>query len=166
MEEIQKFIKLDLYFITSIEKEFYNGINIEYIPQSQKIKEFKYSEIYSSENKINDKIYINKLNCISLELPEKLISKNNLILLKAKNNSKFSFYDCNLEFNLREQNLEQNFLIYFLYNFKIGEIKKDINPNIEKVIKDSITNIQISLIEIQENIIHQNDLNFFEKLNL
>ena len=149
----------------SIEKDYYESINIEYIPQSQKIKEFKYSEIYSEEKTINDKIYINKLNCISLDLPEKFISKTNLILLKVKNHSKFFFYDCNLEFNLKEQNSEQNDLIYFLYNFKIGEIKKDNNPNIEKIIKDSITNIQISMIEIQENIIPQKDLNFFEKFN-
>ena len=64
MDEIQKIKKLNLYFITSIEKDFYKTKNIEYIPQNQNIKEFKYSEIYSKETKINDKIYINKLNFI------------------------------------------------------------------------------------------------------
>ena len=163
MDEIQKIKKLNLYFITSIEKDFYKTRNIEYIPQSQNIKEFQYSEIFSEETKINDKIYINKLNFISLELPDKFNLKNNFILLKVKNDSKFYFYDCNLDFNFKDIKEEQN--IIFLYNFKIGELRKDNNQNNEKIIKDAMVNIQISLIELQENTISQRDINFFEKFD-
>ena len=163
MDEIQNIKKLNLYFITSIEKDFYKTRNIEYISQSQNIKEFQYSEIYSGETKINDKIYINKLNFISLEFPEKFNLKNNFILSKVKKGSKFYYYDCNLDFNFKDIKEEQN--IIFLYNFKIGELRKDNNQNNEKIIKDAMVNIQISLLELQENTISQKDINFFEKFD-
>ena len=163
MDEIQKIKKLNLYFITSIEKDFYKTRNIEYISQSQNIKEFQYSEIYSEEIKISDKIYINKLNFISLEFPDKFNLKNNFTLLKVKNSSKSYFYDCNLNYNIKDIKEEKN--IIFLYNFKIGELRKDYNQNNEKIIKDAMVNIQISLLELQENTISQKDINFFEKFD-
>ena len=62
MDELQKNTKLNLYFITSIEKEFYKTRNLEYIYQSKTETNLKYSEIYSEETQSKDKIYINKLN--------------------------------------------------------------------------------------------------------
>ena len=161
MEEIPKQDKLDLYFITSIEKDFYKDRNIEFTYQSKMIKEFNYSEIYSEDKEIKEKIYTNKLNLISITLSEKGILKNNVVLLKIKNGSKFYFYDCTLERDSKIINSEKK--IYFLYNFKIGEYKKNNNSLSDKIISDAMINIQISLIEIQENKIPQNDMTFFEK---
>ena len=163
MDEIQKGNELHLYFITSIEKGFYKTRNLEYIHQNKNIQKFKYAEIYSEEININEKSYINNLNCISLKLPEAGFTKNNLILLKINDGSKTYLYDCNLENNLK--NIESKKNIYFLYNFKIGEYKKDTSSNNEKIIKDAMVNIQISLLEIQENNVPQKEMNFWEKFD-
>ena len=79
MDEIQKTEKLNLYFITSIEKEYYNSRNLDYINQSKTIENFKYKEIFSEEVQIKDKVYLNKLNSISFDLPEKGTFKSNSI---------------------------------------------------------------------------------------
>ena len=163
MDEIQEQKKLNLYFITSIEKEFYKTRNIEYTHQNKSIQDFNYSQIYSEDIQINDKTYLNKLNCISFNFSENISIKNNLVLLKITNGSKVYLYDCNLNLNIKESTNDKD--IYFLYNFKIGEFKKDNNSGGEKYIKDAMINIQISLIEIQENNIPQKDLNFQDKFN-
>ena len=163
MDEIQEQKKLNLYFITSIEKEFYKTRNIEYTHQNKSIQDFNYSQIYSEDIQINDKIYLNKLNCISFNFSENISIKNNLVLLKITNGSKVYLYDCNLNLNIKESTNDKD--ICFLYNFKIGEFKKDNNSGVEKYIKDAMINIQISLIEIQENNIPQKDLNFQDKFN-
>ena len=54
--------------------------------------------------------------------------------------------------------------MYFLFNFEIGELRKD-NTNNESIIKDSITNIQTSLIEMKQNSIPQRKFNIEEKFN-
>ena len=161
MNEIQKTEKLNLYFITSIEKEYYNSRNLDYINQSKTIESFKYKEIFSEEVQIKDKIYLNKLNSISFDLPEKCTFKSNSILLKINNGSKVYLYDCIFCNNIKDINIGKK--IYFLYNFKIGEYKKDNNSSNEKILKDAMIDIQISLIEIQENAIPQNDMIFFDK---
>ena len=163
MDEIQKGNELNLYFINSIEKGFYTTRKLEYIHQNKTIKEFKYSEIYSEEININEKSYINNLNCISLKLPVTGFTKINLILLKINDGSKTYLYDCNLENTLKD--IEGNKNIYFLYNFKIGEYKKDTSANNDKIIKDAMVNIQISLLEIQENNVPQKEMNFWEKFD-
>ena len=163
MDDIQLQKKINLYFITSIEKEFFNSINIEFTHGNKSIQNFNSSEIYSEEIQMNDKTYLNKLNCISFDFTENISIKNNLLLLKLTNGSKIYLYDCNLELNLKEDIKNRD--IYILYNFKIGEFKKDANSNNGKILKDAMVNIQISLIEIQENNIPQKEMNFNEKFD-
>ena len=163
MDDIQLQKKINLYFITSIEKEFFNSRNIEFTHQNKSIQNFKCSEIYSEEIQMNDKTYLNKLNCISFDFTENISIKNNLLLLKLTNGSKIYLYDCNLELNLKEDIKNRD--VYILYNFKIGEFKKDANSNNGKILKDAMVNIQISLIEIQENNIPQKEMNFNEKFD-
>ena len=64
-----------MYFITSIEKEFFNSRNIEFTHQNKSIQNFKCSEIYSEEIQMNDKTYLNKLNCISFDFTENISIK-------------------------------------------------------------------------------------------
>ena len=163
MDEIQSQQKLNLYFITSIEKEFWKTRNIEFTHQNKSIQDFKHTEIYSEEIQTNEKIYLNKLHFISFDFPENTSIKNNLILLKITNGSKIYLYDCDLSLNLKEDIKTRD--IYILYNFKIGEFKKDVNSNNGKILKDAMVNIQISLIEIQENNIPQKEMNFREKFD-
>ena len=165
MDELQKYTKIYLYFITSIDKEFYKLRNLEYIHQGKNIIEFKHSELYSEERQLNGKKYINKINLVFLHFSGLIKIKNNLLVLKIKNDSKYYFCDCNLNMNPESIISEEN-NIFFLFNFKIGELKKDNNSNNEKIIKDTMIDIQISLKEIQENSIQQNEMDFFEKINI
>ena len=155
------------FFITSIEKNFYIDRNIDFIPLKNKnLEDFKYTEFYQEEIKSNNILYLNKINCISFEIPSKDLLKdnNNPILLKIKDGTRNYLYDCNIEYNFQTNiNNDKDFL--FIYNFEIGELRKDNVISSEAIIQDSMLNIQSSLIEIKENLIPQRKLNFEEKFN-
>ena len=74
------------YFITIIEKDFYNERNMEFILQKMKninISEFKYSDIFQEEIIIDKKSYLKKCNSISFESSEKSsLNIGNIFLFK------------------------------------------------------------------------------------
>ena len=154
------------FFITSIEKNFYTDRNIEFIPLKNKnLKDFKYAEFYQEEIKSNNILYLNKINCISFEIASKEILKdNNTILFKIKDGTRNYLYDCNIEYNF-QLNINNDKDFFFIYNFEIGELRKDNSIISEAIIQDSMLNIQSSLIEIKENLIPQRKLSFEEKFN-
>ena len=150
------------FFITSIDKNFYNKRNIDFIPLKNKnIENFKYTEFCQEEKISNNILYLNKINCISFELASKEIlnDNNNIILLEIKDGVKNYLYNCNIEYNF-QLNLNDDKVLFFLYNFDIGELRVDNTIHNEDIVQDSILNMQKSLIEIP-----QRKLNFKEKLN-
>ena len=155
---------IQFYLITSIEKNFLNERHFEFIPsKNQNLAEFKHTELFEEETLIDNKSYLNKINCISFELNKnKILKDNNNILLKIKDGTRIYLYDCIIDNNLQQINDEK--VMYFLFNFEIGELRKD-NTNNESIIKDSITNIQTSLIEMKQNSIPQRKFNIEEKFN-
>ena len=155
------------FFITSIDKNFYNDRNIDFIPLKNKnLGDFKYSEFFQEEILSNNILYVNKINCISFEIASKEILKdNNSILLKIKDGTKNYLYDCNIEYNF-QSNINDDKNLFFIYNFEIGELRKDNTISNEYIIQDSILNIQSSLIEIKESLIPQRKISYEEKFNL
>ena len=152
------------YFITIIEKDFYNERNMEYIPKKMKninISEFKYIELFQEEIIMNNKSYLKKCNSISFESSDKLALNNNLFLFKIKDGTKVYLYDCLMNYDIKNNNGEKS--VYFIYNFEIGELIKNNLINNESIIVDSLANLQTSLIEMKENFIPQIAINFDEK---
>ena len=152
------------YFITIIEKDFYNERNMEFILQKMKninISEFKYYDLLQEEIIIDNKSYLKKCNSISFELSEKSsLNIGNFFLFKIKDGTKVYLYDCLIDYDNKNNNEKS---IYYLYNFEIGELHKDNLINDGNLIVDTLANIQTSLIEMKENSIPQAKLNFEEK---
>ena len=150
------------YFITSIEKQFLNERHLEFIPsKNQNISEFKQTELFEEEILFENKLYLNKINCISIITKNKILKDINNILLKIKDGTRIYLYDCIIENNSQQMNNDKS--INFLFNFDIGELRKDKNINNEFIINDSITSIQTSLIEMKENSIPKRKFNTEEK---
>ena len=156
---------IEIYFITSIEKDFYKERNLDFIyskNKNQNLNELKHTELFCEEIQRDKILYLNKLNIISFELSENQTFNNN-ILFKIKDGSKIYIYDCQIDYDFKNIiNIPRK---YFIYNFEIGELKKDKSISNDALIKDSITNIQTNLIEMKENSIPQNKMNFEEKFN-
>jgi len=159
---------MKFYFITSIEKNFYEERHLEFIngnKKSQNINDFEYKVIFEEEFQADNKLFINKLNSISFQmntLQKQDMLNNNNIFFKIKDGTKIYLYDCIMEYNLEA--ISNDKTIYYIYNFDIGELRKD-NQAKNNIILDSVTNIQTSIIEMKENSIPQKKLNFDEKFN-
>ena len=165
-KENNNLLLIKFFFISSIEKNFYKERTLEYIPSknaNKNITDFQYTEFFEEEIKLDNKLYLNKLNCISFQTSTTQILNNNIILLKIKDGTKNYLYECLIEYDF--QNINKDKLIYFIYNFEIGELRKDNALNNDTILKDSIINIQTSIIEMKENSISQRKLNFYEKLD-
>ena len=86
---------IEIYFITSIEKDFYKERNLDFIyskNKNQNLNELKHTELFCEEIQRDKILYLNKLNIISLELSENQTFNNN-ILFKIKDGSKIYIYD-------------------------------------------------------------------------
>ena len=140
-EEDNNQLLMRFYFITSIEKNFYEERHFEFIngnKKSQNINDFEYKVIFEEEIQADNKLFINKLNSISLQMTtlqkEDMLNNNN-IFFKVKDGTKIYLYDCIMEYNLESINNDKN--IYYIYNFDIGELRKD-NEVKNNVILDSV----------------------------
>ena len=167
-EEDNDKLLMKFYFITSIEKAFYEERQIEFIngnKKSQNVNEFESKVIYEEEIQADNKSFINKLNSISLQMNTlqkgDMLSSNN-IFFKIKDGTKIYLYDCIMEYNLEP--ISKDKTTYYIYNFDIGELRRD-NEAKNNVLFDSVTSIQTSIIEMKENSIPQKKLNFDEKFN-
>ena len=167
-EEDNNNLLMKFYFITSIEKNFYEERHLEFINGNKKIQninDFDYKVIFEEEIQEDNKLFINKLNSISLQmtaLQKQDMLNNNNVFFKIKDGTKIYLYDCIMDYNLEE--ISNDKTTYYIYNFDIGELRKD-NEAKDKAILDSVANIQTSIIEMKENSIPQKKLNFDEKLN-
>ena len=136
MDEIQKTEKLNLYFITSIEKEYYNSRNLDYINQSKTIDNFNDIEIVKIKKKKHNNIEASSID-------EKRSSED--LAFKSKNSGN---YQINLTSNVKIHDRKQK-----KKKTKTNFVKKSSNKNLFESLKDSLENISEMIIKQKADIL-------------